>query len=308
MPASRSARPRASAALPAASTAGSAARRADFFRLLRGSDPAASLLPLWPAGWALTLATGAIPPWPLVPALALGLWFAPDVGAALSRWIGARMDAGSEASIGRAQGERLDRTRLGLALSALAIAGVVLALVAPLPALWLALAALLMALMLPVVERHSYLAQALLGLATGWSVPLVFVAVEGEISALGWLLLCAATLWATAAHIWRAMATREDDRRRGVRSTAILLGDLDRVAQAMLHGAALVALTFVGQRAELGAAYAVGLGLAALLMGAQFWIARSRQRDACLRAFRFGNWVGAAVLLALVVGQVFEAR
>ena len=38
---------------------------------------------------------------------------------------------------------------------------------------------------------------------------------------------------------------------------------------------------------------------AALLVAYQFWIARTRERDACFRAFLHNHWVGAAMFAGI---------
>ena len=46
--------------------------------------------------------------------------------------------------------------------------------------------------------------------------------------------------------------------------------------------------------------YWAGLGIAVLLIGWQFWIARKRERGACFRAFLHNNWVGAVIFAGLL--------
>jgi 4-hydroxybenzoate polyprenyltransferase len=97
------------------------------------------------------------------------------------------------------------------------------------------------------------------------------------------------------------MVDRDDDLKAGARSTAILLGDLDRFGVAVLHGSFLVALFLLGQRAELDWPWLIALGVALILIGWQLWLAREQQRDACFRAFALNNYVGATVFLGLAV-------
>ena len=50
-----------------------------------------------------------------------------------------------------------------------------------------------------------------------------------------------------------------------------------------------------------GRAYWAGLSVAALLFAWQQWLARERGRDACFEAFLNNNYVGALVLLGVMV-------
>jgi len=104
---------------------------------------------------------------------------------------------------------------------------------------------------------------------------------------------------------WYAMVDRDDDLRLGAKSTAILFGELDLVAQGVLYALFFAALALVGQRAQLGIYYWGGLALALVLVACEFWIARGRQRDACLRAFVHNHWVGAAVFAGLALDYAY---
>jgi 4-hydroxybenzoate polyprenyltransferase len=95
------------------------------------------------------------------------------------------------------------------------------------------------------------------------------------------------------------MVDRDDDIRMGAKSTAILFGDMDLVAQGILYASFLVALAMVGHDAQLGAPYWWALGLATALVAWEFFIARHRDRDACFRAFLHNHWVGATVFAGI---------
>jgi 4-hydroxybenzoate polyprenyltransferase len=59
------------------------------------------------------------------------------------------------------------------------------------------------------------------------------------------------------------------------------------------------ALALVGRQAGLGVYYWAGLGVAALLVGWEFMLARYRDRAACFRAFLHNHWVGLAVFAGI---------
>jgi len=125
--------------------------------------------------------------------------------------------------------------------------------------------------------------------------------VRGEVPAIAWLLYCANIAWATGYDTWYAMVDRDDDLRVGAKSTAILFGDMDLVAQAVLYSVFIAALALVGQRAGLGLAYWSALAVAGLLVLHEFRIARSRERAACFRAFLHNHWIGATVFAGIAL-------
>lgn len=277
---------------------------ASVWRWLREAWQEGAFLLVWPAWWALWLAAGGAPPWRVALLFALVPWLAHGMGRTFGRFLGGWLDRRGQIAD---QGAPAWRGRDALqAFVGLLLAGLALEFLANRLTLYLGAAALAMALIHPVVQRVSYLSQAFLGLAFGWGVAVAFAAVQGEIPPLAWLLLCACALWASACCVWQAMARREDDLHRGVCSTAILLGDMALLAQGLLSGGALLALVLVGQRAALGAAYFMALGVAALLIGAQFRIARGCEPTACLRAFALGGWVGAVVFAGIAVALALK--
>jgi len=115
------------------------------------------------------------------------------------------------------------------------------------------------------------------------------------------VLYAANILWATAYDTWYAMVDRDDDLRAGAKSTAILFGELDLLAQGVLYASCFFALYLVGRQAGLGQAYWIALGVAALLVVYEFVIARHRERDKCFRAFLHNQWVGATVFAGIAV-------
>jgi 4-hydroxybenzoate polyprenyltransferase len=103
------------------------------------------------------------------------------------------------------------------------------------------------------------------------------------------------------------MVDREDDLKVGVRSTAILFGDLDRVFVAGLTLLFFGALVLVGRNAELGIWYYGGLAAAAIFAVYQQLLIRNRDRALALRAFLNNAWLGGAVFLGIALDYLFRA-
>jgi 4-hydroxybenzoate polyprenyltransferase len=97
------------------------------------------------------------------------------------------------------------------------------------------------------------------------------------------------------------MADRADDIRIGVKSTAILFGEDDRLIIGILHASALATLALVGWQARLGAWFFGGLAVAGLLAAHQQYQTRRREPAACFNAFLANNWFGAAVFAGIAV-------
>jgi 4-hydroxybenzoate polyprenyltransferase len=121
---------------------------------------------------------------------------------------------------------------------------------------------------------------------------------------VGWLLFVATILWATAYDTMYGMVDREDDLKIGVKSTAILFGDSDRLIIAIIQVVLLLALVLAGQAAGLGIYYYFGLLLATTLLVYQQYLIRERRPAACFKAFLNNNWFGAAVFGGIVLDHL----
>ncbi len=152
----------------------------------------------------------------------------------------------------------------------------------------------------PFMKRHTYLPQAYLGLAFGWSVPMAFAAQTGEVPVVAWLMLLATVLWATAYDTMYAMVDRPDDLKIGVKSTAILFGHADRVIIGIIQAMMLAVLIIIGQRLHLGTIYFFSLVVAMGLMLYQQYLIKDRDGMQCFKAFLNNNWVGIAVFAGIV--------
>jgi 4-hydroxybenzoate polyprenyltransferase len=97
------------------------------------------------------------------------------------------------------------------------------------------------------------------------------------------------------------MVDRDDDLRAGAKSTAILFGELDLVALAVLYGGFLVTMLLLGFRAGLGLNFLAALVVAGGFIAWQFAIARDRRPEHCFRAFLANQWVGLVLFLGIAL-------
>ena len=282
-------------------------RLGQYWLLLRGHRPIGILLLLWPTWWALWLASNGPPPWRLGAIFTIGVWLTRSAGCVINDYADRWLDPQVERTKGRPLATGTVSGREALTLFAVLML-IALALVLRTNRLTVELSVVgaLLAASYPYLKRYTYLPQVYLGLAFGWGIPMAFAATHGTVPTLAWLLFIANVIWATAYDTWYAMVDRDDDLRAGAKSTAILFGEADLVAQGVLYALFLVTLVFVGVRAKLAPAYDVGLAVAAVLVAWEFRIARRRDRDGCFRAFLHNNWIGATVFSGIVLGVVMR--
>ena len=254
-----------------------AQRRAAWWRLIRGDRPIGTLA-IFTAGVWLTRSAGCV------------------INDYADRWLDPHVERTKSRPL--ATGEVSGREALALFAGMMLVAFGLVLLTNRLT-VYLSIAGVFLAATYPYLKRHTYLPQLYLGLAFGWGIPMAFAAVQGTVPPLAWLLFLGNLLWTTGYDTWYAMVDREDDLKVGAKSTAILFGDADLIAQAILVTAFLWAMWLVGARADLGIYYVVALGIAAVLVARQFWIARTRVPADCFEAFLSNQWVGMAVFVGI---------
>ena len=277
-------------------------RLALYWKLVRGDRPIGWLLLLWPTWWGLWLAAGGLPPlWTLV-VFSLGVWLTRSAGCVINDYADRWLDPHVERTKDRPLATGAVRGREALAVFAVLMLAA-FALVLTLNALTIAMSVVgvLLAASYPYLKRYTHFPQVYLGLAFGWGIPMAFAAIRGHVPLEGWLLYAANIVWATAYDTWYAMVDREDDRRMGSKSTALLFGRWDLLAQGVLYLGVFGLLVATGRVAGLGGAWHAGLAVAAALVAWEFGIARTRDPSACFRAFLHNHWVGATVFAGLAL-------
>ncbi len=284
-------------------------RRLDAYaRLVRLDRPIGIFLLLWPTLWALWLAADGLPDLHVLAVFVAGVVLMRSAGCAINDYADRHIDPHVARTCQRplAAGEITPGEALGVFA---ALAGLAFLLVLSLNALtrWMSLVAVLLAASYPFMKRYHYLPQVHLGAAFAWAIPMAFTAQTGTLPPPGgWLLFFANLLWTTAYDTMYAMADREDDLRIGVKSTAILFGEADRLIIGALQVMTLLALVLVGRSFALGWPYYAGLALAALFGLYQQFLIRQREPRDCFRAFLNNNYVGMAVFAGIVADRLLH--
>ena len=158
----------------------------------------------------------------------------------------------------------------------------------------------------PFMKRLIAAPQLILGAAFGWGVPMAFAAETGEVPRLAWLIWLTVVIWAVIYDTMYAMADREDDRRIGVKSTAILFGTADVFIVMLLQIVMLLGLLLIGSAAKLGAWYTASIGVAAIFMLYEAMLIRTREPADCFRAFLNNRFVGATIFAGIVLDYTFR--
>ena len=284
-----------------------------WLELVRWHKPSGRLILLIPAGWALWLQPQAPPPAILVGWIVLGGLAVSAAGCIANDLWDRRIDPLVERTRHRPLADgRVKPSTAWLLLLACLLAALLVVLALPATGrglcLLLAVAALPPVLLYPSAKRWFPFPQLVLALCWGFAVLIPWAAASGTLAGLPLLLTWLATVsWTFGFDTVYAMADRPDDRRVGVRSSALTLGDRAPAAVSLCYG-----VTAAGLAAAAGLA-----GIASPL----FWLpwalaAAAMQREALLLrrvdlprsayGLHFAHQVrlGALLLLALILPQL----
>ncbi len=280
-----------------------------YLRLMRLHRPIGSFLLLWPTLWALWLASDGHPTPKLFIIFVIGVFVMRSAGCIMNDFADRNFDPHVMRTRERPLATREVNVWEAMVLFVV-LCLVALGLVLLLNRLTLELAIIGLALVIsyPFMKRYTYLPQPYLGLAFGWGIPMAYAAVTNRVSQVAWLIFIANILWATAYDTMYAMVDRPDDIKIGVKSTAILFGELDRLIIGILQILLLADLMLVGYRTGMSEVYYLGLLCALLFAGYQQALIRRRDRQRCLQAFMNNNWFGAAVFAGILLHYTFTAR
>jgi 4-hydroxybenzoate polyprenyltransferase len=278
-----------------------------YLRLMRLHRPIGIWLLLWPTLWALWIASAGRPDEKVFLILVLGTIVVRSAGCVINDFVDRKIDSHVARTANRplATGEVAPGEALLLFAALMLIA---LGLVLTLNALTIsfAVAGALITVVYPFTKRFLSTPQFVLGVAFSWGVPMAFAATVNDVPRVGWLLFLATVIWVVVYDTEYAMTDRPDDVKLGVRSTAILFGDLDRAFIAGLQALLLASLVLVGRSADMGVWYYGGLVAAALLCGYQVYLIRERDLVQSFRAFLNNAWFGGAVFAGILLDYTFR--
>ena len=279
----------------------------NYGKLMRVDKPIGIWLLLWPTLWALWIAGDGHPDPALFVIFVLGVLVMRSAGCVLNDYVDRKIDPYVERTRTRpiASGAVAPNEALVLFL-ALALIAIGLATMLNRPARMLAIVAAALTVIYPFIKRYVSIPQFILGAAFGWAAPMAFAAQTGQTSQLAWLVFGAALIWAVIYDTFYAMVDREDDRKIGVKSTAILFGEVDLFVIAGLQTVMLAALVFIGLRAQLGVWYYLSVVGVAGLMAYHQWLARHREPAGCLAAFQHNRHIGLFIFIGILLHYTFS--
>lgn len=275
--------------------------------LTRLNKPIGIYLLLWPVLWALWLSSNGRPDPHVFVVFVLGTILTRSAGCAINDFA----DRNFDGQVKRTRDRPLvtgavDPVEAVAICGGLGLVALGLALTLNPIAQAMTLVGGVLVVTYPFFKRFFPLPQLYLGIAFTWSVPMAFAAHTGEYpSRIAIVMFLAGLAWTMAYDTMYAMVDREDDKKIGIRSSALLFGDADRFIIGVLQLMALLAMWLVGKEMELGLWYELGVAAAALFALYQQLLIRQRKPEDCFRAFLNNNYFGMAIFVGIALEYTF---
>jgi 4-hydroxybenzoate polyprenyltransferase len=283
-------------------------RRIEEYALLARLDrPIGTWLLMWPALWGLWIAGAGRPHPRVLIVFVAGVFVMRAAGCVINDYADRNIDPHVRRTRDRPLAARRVTPREALYLFAVLIT-VALYLVTRLDFLTIKLAFIgaAMTISYPFVKRIFPMPQLYLGISFGgWSVPMAFAAESGAVPRVAWVLYIAAVMWAAIYDTMYAMVDREDDLKVGVKSSAILFADMDKLLIGVMQAMMLFALVLAGRSMKFGQWYDAGVVGAGLLFIYQQWLIRKREPAGCLKAFFNNQYVGAVIFVGIMLQYLY---
>jgi 4-hydroxybenzoate polyprenyltransferase len=277
-------------------------RIGQYWLLARFDKPIGILILLWPAVWALWVASEGQPDLLVLLVICAGVVLMRAAGCIINDYADRDFDPHVERTKLRpiAAGKVAPKEAL-IVFAVFCLSAFALVLLLNTYTIMLSFGGVFLAATYPFMKRYTQLPQAYLGIAFGWAVPMSFAAQTNEIPAVAWVMYLAVVLWALVYDTMYAMVDKEDDLKIGVKSTAILFGDYDRQIMAVLQLIILGLLIAVGCMQNLSWIYYSVLTISSLFFIYQQKLIFYRDKADCFNAFLNSNWFGLTIFIGFIL-------
>ena len=267
---------------------------------MRFDKPIGTFLLLAPTLWGVVLANEGYPSLRLLAIFLAGAVIMRAAGCIANDLADRNLDGHVERTRLRplVTGVLTVKEAFALLLLLLAVALGLVALTNPLT-IKLSIAGATLAMVYPLMKRVTHWPQVVLGLAFSWSIPMAFAASTNSLPTALWWLFAANVLWTVVYDTQYAMVDREDDLSIGIKSTAILFGDLDVRLIGLLQFFCLIAFWQCGVAFDLGAPYYAAMVTVGIMFVRHLWLIRGQDVNQCFAAFNQSKWIGLLILLGL---------
>lgn len=272
-----------------------------YLQLMRVDKPIGIYLLLWPTLWALWIAGDGHPSIANSVIFILGVIIMRSAGCVINDYADRHVDEHVERTQHRPLAQKLISEKQALGLFAgLCASAFILVLFTNEFTVYLSFGGLALASLYPFMKRYTHLPQIVLGAAFAWAVPMAFAAEQNALPDVVWLIYIATLTWTVAYDTQYAMVDREDDLKIGIKSTAILFGDADKLMIAALQAITIFSFILIGSSIKATWPFYLSILVVAAIFAYHQWLIKDRDIKKCFQAFLHNHWAGAAIFIGLV--------
>ncbi len=283
-------------------------RMVAYYQLIRMDKPIGTLLLLWPMLIALMVASHGMVPLKELTIFVMGCFLMRSSGCAINDFADRHVDDHVARTAHRPLAQKKIYPLEALIVYALlALLAFAMVLCTNIATVYLSFIGLALASIYPFTKRWTHGPQLFLGFAFAWAIPMSYCAILSYVPHEAWLLYFATVCWALAYDTQYALVDVEDDRKIGVKSTAIYFGR--RSSKMILMAQLCVCLCLLGfayfsQLLGVWTITSVVLGLG--LMAYQQRLLKGYEPQNCFRAFLNNQWLGGLWFLGFALQIVSQ--
>ncbi len=272
-----------------------------YIALTRIDKPIGIYLVLWPALWALWLASNGTPDLHILVVFIFGAILMRSAGCVINDYADRHFDGKVERTCQRPLATGLLSSKEALIFfMVLCLIAFSLVLTLNTLTILLSLGAVFLAVLYPFMKRHTYWPQAFLGAAFAWAIPMAFSSVLNEVPWEVWPIFITTLVWSLIYDTAYAVGDMKDDLKIGVKSTAILFSKYLWQWIAFFQFIMLGLLFWIGQLFDLGIGYYLSLLIVLCWFALDLKRLATKNAQQAFQVFLQNHWIGLIILLGII--------
>ena len=272
---------------------------------MRIDKPIGFYLLLWPVVWAFLISSGGNPNLYYLLIFVLGVIATRSAGCVINDYFDQKIDKKVERTKNRVLANQNISNEEALVIFFLLIffCFILLLMLGP-KILLFAIFSFLLLVLYPFSKRYFKLPQLILGLAFGSSIPMVFILEKGAIDFNCLLLYLITISWAIVYDTYYAMADKDDDKKLGLKSSAIFFGNNDIKYSLYIHCFVVLSFLILGVLNNYFFIYYVFILLSLTTVFYQNILVHDRNPYQCIAAFENNNIFGLIITFGLLLNYL----
>ncbi|GJQ08870.1 hypothetical protein GpartN1_g661.t1 [Galdieria partita] len=286
-------------------------RENPYVKLARLDKPIGTWLLYLPGAWSISLASeaGHVSDFWLLSLFGIGAILLRGAGCTINDLWDSRLDRLVERSKSRplASGEVTKKQALFF-VSAQLLGGLPILLSLNMYSQLLGASSLCLVTLYPLAKRVTFWPQLVLGLTFNWGALLGWVAVKGSLDLPALFLYGAGVAWTLIYDTIYAHQDKLDDKRIGIRSTALYFGDRTDRWLFFFSGIHSSLLLLAGYSAEQTAPYYTSVIIGSFHLWRQIFRTNYDDPEECAKTFRSNRNYGLIILLGICAGNFVRTK